>query len=80
MLGFLIRIMILKDNADDKVLENKFYKRETKEKIERIKCCKFVIICRTYLKKSVRKTKLFVFRSFRGLIEILVECSAFVKF
>ena len=45
--SFLVRIMIQKDDTDDKVLENKLlYKRnKRKERTERIKCFKFVAIC-----------------------------------
>ena len=44
--SFLVRILIQKDNTHDKVLENKFYIKERKDNLERIKCHKCVVICR----------------------------------
>ena len=39
---FLIRILIRKDNTDNKVFKREFYTKETiKKEIEKIKCCKF---------------------------------------
>ena len=54
---FLIRKLIQKENTDDKVFENKIYIKESKkrkEKIERMKYRKFVVICGTYLEESLR--------------------------
>ena len=40
--SFLVRILIRKDNTDNKVSKREFYTKETKKKgIEKIKCCKF---------------------------------------
>ena len=38
---FLVRILIQKDNTDNKVLEINFIQRNKVEKMERIKRCKF---------------------------------------
>ena len=39
---FLVRILVRKDNTDDKVFKKEFYTKETiKKGIEKMKCCKF---------------------------------------
>ena len=38
----LVRILVRKDNTDNKVFKKEFYIKETRKKeIEKIKCCKF---------------------------------------
>ena len=51
--GFLVRILIRKDNTVNKVLKKEFYTKETKKKgIEKIKCCKFLYnLQETYLRE-----------------------------
>ena len=40
--SFLVRILLGKDNTDNKVFKKEFYTKETRKKgIEKIKCCKF---------------------------------------
>ena len=52
--SFQVQILIQKDDTNNKVFERKFYIIETKEKIKRIKYCKFVVICGTNLRESVQ--------------------------
>ena len=42
---FLVRILIRKDNTDNKVFKKEFYTKGERRGIEKIKCCKFSTIC-----------------------------------
>ena len=69
-------------DTDSKRLEsfrNKFYTKETKkETMERIKLCKFGVICGNLSEiVSVKQSSLNL-SSFCGFVEMLVEFSAFV--
>ena len=42
--SFLVRILIRKDNTDNKVFKREFYTKESRKKgIEKIKYCKFLV-------------------------------------
>ena len=54
---FLVRILIQKDNTDNKIFKREFYTKETRKKgKEKIKCCKFLVqFAGTYLWECPRK-------------------------
>ena len=42
--SFLVRILVRKDNTDNKPFKREFHTKETRKKgIEKIKCCKFLV-------------------------------------
>ena len=78
---FLVRILIQKDNTNDKIFENKFYIKpnKTKQKTEKKKYCKFVIICgKLSVKKCPLNKVLWIFAVFVVSLNFFVEFSAFV--
>ena len=72
--SFLIRILIRKDNTDNKVFKRQFYTKEMRKKgIEKIKCCKFFVqFTGTFLKECLgnkSSLNLRIFLSFFCFIE-----------